>query len=482
MFSESIKNTIPPLCVDCDGTLIKTDILHESVMKYVASNPLRVFRVLLWSIRGKAIFKDILASKVLIAASSLPYNIEVLDYVKEQKDRGRKIILVTASHVKHANEVASFLNIFDDVFGTTKILNLKGENKADFLITKFGEYGFDYIGNSYADLPVWGKARKAILVGGSSTLHAKLRNINIHVKQISHGGGTPLKKYAQLIRAHQWAKNLILFIPLLTSHSFSNIQNGVLAFLSFSLTASSVYIINDLLDLDNDRIHHLKKRRPIAAGDLGIIPSVYLSFTLLTVGVGLSYFINTAFMLLVVFYVVVTVLYSFFLKRLLLIDTIILSLLYCLRLLAGHLAMDIPLSFWLMSFAIFFFFSLAMSKRFMELKYFLDSGSTGKIKGRGYEGVDLMPLGILGASSGVLSISIFSLYLQSDKVIPLYQSPMLLILLIPIFLYWISRVWILAYRGVLNEDPIIFALKDVMSYVLFIVVMVVIITASLVSF
>lgn len=482
MLSELNENSDPPLCVDCDGTLIKTDIFHESIVGYISLNPLRIFHVLCWVFYGRAICKDNLASRVDIVASNLPYNFEVLDYIIEQKNTGRKIFLVTATHIKYANEVASFLNIFDDVFGTTKTLNLKGKNKAAFLITRFGEYGFDYIGNSRADLPVWEKARRALFVGGASTFHFKLKKINTHVEQISHSASTPLKRYVQLIRMHQWTKNAILFIPLLTSHSFLNIQNGILGFLSFSFVASSVYIINDLFDLNNDRVHHLKRKRPIAAGDVGIISSSCLSCALLIVGVGLSFFINTAFTLLIVFYVVITILYSFLLKKLLLIDTIVLSFLYCLRLLAGHLAMNIPLSFWLMSFAIFFFFSLAMSKRFMELKYFLDSGSTGQIKGRGYEGVDLVPLGIVGVSSGILSIAIFSLYLQSDKVVPLYKSPMLLILLIPVFLYWISRVWILAYRGALNEDPIIFAVKDVMSYVLIIIILLVIITASLVSF
>lgn len=478
MTGNTDQNTGFPLCVDCDGTLIKTDILFESVLKLLAVNPLKIFNVIVWVLQGKKFLKEKLVANVKISVSSLPYNPAVLKYIKQKKDAGHNIVLVTASHQDNAEEIASFLNIFDHVFGTSKTVNLKGRNKANFLTDKFGAGGFDYMGDSNADLAIWEKSRKAILIGNTPFLHARLKNINNNIERIPMNTNG-LMMYLKLIRIHQWAKNMILFIPLLTSHSFLHIPNGIIAFFSFSFVASATYIINDLVDLENDRAHHSKKRRPIAAGNISIPTAISLSILLMAVGVGILFFINNImFTLLVAGYIVMTLAYSFILKKKLLIDTIVLSLLYCIRLLAGHIAMDVPLSFWLLSFSIFFFFSLALAKRYMEISHSVKSEIIGKIKGRGYEENDLLPIGILGISAGMLSVAIFSIYLQSERVMSLYKAPMLLVLLIPIFLYWISRLWILAYRGFLNEDPVVFALKDKTSYLLLIIILFVILTAT----
>jgi 4-hydroxybenzoate polyprenyltransferase len=470
-----------PLCVDCDGTLIKTDILFESALKYIGTNPCKVFLILYWLLQGKTVLKNQLASRVKINVSSLPYHSGVMEYIRQEKETGRPIILVTASHQDYAVEIASYLNVFDEVYGTTQSVNLKGTQKAGFLTDKFGKNGFDYIGDSKADLPVWEMSRKAIIAGKGSSLQARVKSTHAEVVLISETTGKGLRKYTKLIRVHQWAKNLIIFIPLLTSHSYQNFSQGILAFFAFSFIASTTYIINDLVDLENDRLHHSKKIRPIAAGSISIPYSIMLAFSLLLAGIGLLYSIhNILFALLTIGYLGLTLVYSFYLKKVLLVDTIVLSLLYCIRLFAGHLAMNVPLSFWLLSFSIFFFFSLALAKRFMEIKYSVDFGIKGRIKGRGYQENDLLPIGVLGVSSGMLSIAIFSIYLQSERVMSLYNTPMLLILLVPLFLYWVSRVWILAYRGILNEDPVVFALKDKTSYLIFGVILLVIVAASVI--
>lgn len=476
-----MNKKIIPLCVDCDGTLIKTDLLLESGLKFIAFNPFNIFMLIYWLFRGRKELKNQLASHVKIEASILPYNSSVLEYINLHKDR--PIVFVTASHQDYAVEIASHLNIFNEVFGTTETINLIGRNKANFLIDRFGKYGFDYIGDSKADLFVWENSRTAIIVGNKRSLAGRLQKSYPLVEFISQKSSNKFKEYVKLIRVHQWAKNLIIFIPLLTSHSFLNFQEGIIAFFSFSFIASSTYIINDLIDLDNDRAHHSKKKRPIASGNISIVNSIILAFSLMIFGISLLYIIDIfSFSLLAIGYLGLTLCYSFFLKRILLVDTIVLAILYCIRLFAGHLAMNVPLSFWLLSFSVFIFFSLALAKRYVEIKYFVDLGLKGRIKGRGYEENDLLPIGILGISSAMLSIAIFSIYLQSERVISLYKSPMLLILLLPFFLYWVSRIWILAYRGMLNEDPVIFALKDRTSYLIFSFILLIIMTSAFIIF
>ena len=463
--SAITEQTTVPLCVDLDGTLMKSDLVWESLVRLLKQNPFSSLQVPFWLLRGRAFLKDRIAERVEVDVTTLPYHEAVVRFIRAEHEAGRPVILATASDHKLAQRVAEHFGCFKEVLASDGKTNLRGRNKAERLVERFGERGFDYAGNSSVDLPVWERARQAILVTGSSKLQAAARNRST-VSQVFDAPCALWRSMVQALRPHQWVKNLIVLVPLLTAHELSDVgllAKGLLAMIAFSVCASAVYVLNDLLDLETDRHHPTKRSRPFAAGDLPLSLGLIACPVLLAASAVLAWQLSWSFAAVLGVYLLLTTSYSWRIKEVPLLDVFFLAGLYTIRLVAGHEATGIPYSFWLLVFSMFIFLSLALVKRFVEL----DSArrqSQPQIKGRGYAAGDLELVSSLGSSSGYLAVLVTALYVNSQEVRELYQHPALLLLICPLLLYWISRMWMIAHRGQMHDDPIVFALKDRVSY------------------
>lgn len=449
------------LVVDLDGTLIRTDMLHESALMALRYRPLDVLRIPYWLMRGKALLKRRLAPRVDFDPGSLPYHHELLNWLKEQRAGNRKLILCTASDLSIATTISEHLGIFDEVMASDGVRNLAGDHKAKVLEERFGQGGFDYAGNSRADLAVWKRARRAVLVNASAALE-KQAEACCDVEKVFPPAALGIDVWRRVLRAHQWLKNLLLFVPVVAAHRLSEPDVWIaltLAFLSFSFCASSVYIVNDLLDLESDRLHPRKRQRPFASGLVPAWMGVALAPLLLLVSVVLAQYVGGTFFPWLLFYFAVTCAYSWGLKRLILIDCLVLAMLYTLRIVAGAAAANNSLSFWLLAFAVFLFLSLAFVKRYAELQ--VQSPNDRKIvHGRGYYTSDAPLIQIMGITSGYASVVVLALYLNSDVVLQLYRIPEFVWGAVPVVLFWISWVWMNAHRGNMHDDPLVFAVKD----------------------
>ncbi len=456
-----------PLCVDLDGTLIHSDLLLESFLLLIKHNPLYLFLVPLWLLKGKAHLKQQIASRVRLDGSALPYTKPLVAWLREEKARGRAIWLCTASDERLAQSVADHLGLFDGVMASNGQTNLSGSNKAAAMVARFGEKGFDYCGNEKVDLSVWLHAAGAVVVNASAQLAQQAARLTEVVGQYPFRSGG-IKVVAKALRVHQWAKNALIFVPVAAAHRLSEIDklgDSLLAFLAFSLCASSVYLLNDMLDLEADRQHHSKCHRPFAAGTLSLLFGLVTAPLLLVVAVAISaLLLPSKFLLVLAAYYVVTLAYSFALKRMVMVDVLTLAGLYTVRIVAGAAATAIPLTFWLLMFSIFIFLSLAIVKRYAELLVMKQQGKL-KAKGRGYQVEDLSLLQSLGASSGYLSVLVLGLYLDTPYIARMYSHPKLIWLLMPIMLYWVSRIWMQTHRGNMHDDPLVYALKDRVSLV-----------------
>ncbi len=457
-----------PLCVDLDGTLIKTDLLWESLLALLKQNPLSLFLLPFWLLKGKAHFKHEIARRVTLDASTLPYDQELIDFLTEQRRAGRTLVLATASHVSFAQAVAAHLGLFEErVFGSDASINLKGARKVALLVKQYGTRRFAYAGNSAADLPVWAEANEAIVVSASAGLASRAQAL-APVSRVFSQPVRWLKQVAKALRIHQWAKNVLVFIPVIASHQLTNrtlmIQAAV-AFLSFSLTASSVYIINDCLDLASDRRHPRKKYRPFASGSLSIPFGLFLAAACLVIGLASAFLLPPVFVIVLAGYLVLTTAYSFYLKQFVLLDVIVLAQLYTVRVYGGGAATEVVPSHWLLTFSLFLFLSLALVKRFTELRLMSQTEGT-ELHGRGYWVKDLEHISSIGTASGLLAVLVLALYISSKEVLLLYSHAEVLWLVCPVMLYWISRIWMLAYRNRMDDDPVVFAVKDPKSYVM----------------
>lgn len=472
-----------PLCVDCDGTLLRTDLLHEAVFRLMKQSPFSLFLLPYWLLRGKAYMKSKLADRIVIDATLLPYNEPLVDYLKSEWEDGRHVVLATASHRKFAEAVAEHLGVFSEVVATDKDLNLSGGNKAGLLVKMFGEKGFDYAGNSRTDLKVWQHAAGAVVVNAPASLSSEAAQL-CKVVQTFPSGPLRLGDYLKALRPHQWLKNVLVFLPLMAAHKIADWQlviNAVQAFVAYGLCASSVYLLNDLLDLPSDREHPRKRKRPFASGAVPISHGVLLIPLLLGAALVISSTLPGLFLLVLGGYYITTLAYSIWLKNRVLLDVITLAGLYTFRIIAGAAATAISPSFWLLAFSMFLFLSLALVKRYSELLVVLKQNKANAL-GRGYNVDDLPLLMSLGASSGFLSVLVMALYLNSPDVNKLYGHPQILWLILPFLLYWISRVWMKTHRGEMHDDPVIFAVRDRISMYTALVVAAVIWLASNVRF
>jgi 4-hydroxybenzoate polyprenyltransferase/phosphoserine phosphatase len=455
------SNLSAPLCVDLDGTLIRSDLLLESLVLLIKRNPLYLFLVPFWLLRGKAVLKAEIASRVNLNAAALPYDQEFLKWLHSERAAGKSLWLCTASNQRLADSVAAHLGVFDGVLASDRNVNLAGSAKAAHLVERFGESGFDYCGNEHRDLLIWQRARAAVVVRGGAKLEREAARL-CNVVQSFPSRSRPLKAMIRALRPHQWAKNVLIIVPLLAAHRTGDrdaIFAGLAAFVAFCLCASSVYLLNDLLDLEADRAHARKSRRPFAAGDLSLAAGLILAPCLLAAAVLIAAYLPEKFWLVLGTYYALTCAYSFKLKGMVLIDALALAGLYTLRIIAGAAAVAVPLSFWFLLFSVFLFLSLAFVKRFAELEALRRSQRLRAV-GRGYHVEDLSLLQSLGTAAGYLSVLVLALYINSPEIQPLYSRPKVIWILCVLMLYWVSRVWMIAQRGKMHDDPVVFALKD----------------------
>lgn len=461
--AKPAKAPSPVLCVDLDGTLIRGNLLWECVLVLLKTRPITLLLLPFWLISGLAYLKHQLASKTQLNPARLNYRQQVLDLIEQERADGRRVALVSAADQQLANTVAEYLGLFDEVHGSDGQRNLKGPTKAAFLAQHFAQPGFEYVGDSCADLEVWRKAQGAYVVGSSGRAEqaAALTTLRATILDPPRS----LRTWINALRGSHWAKNLLLFLPLVLSHNllFEPLARTLIGFALYGACASGLYILNDLLDLHSDREHPWKKERPFAAGSISIPEGLLASFVLLSAALGLGFLLDLKFALTLLAYATLTMVYSLYLKKVALLDVFVLSSFYSFRILAGALISETPLSQWFLTFSMFFFLSLAMAKRYSELVHASDLVKTGN-SGRGYLGDDRELLLSLGVGSSFSAVVILSLYVHSQDVRVLYSSPESLFLLCPIVLYWLSRNWLLAHRGELNEDPVTLAIRDPVSY------------------
>lgn len=451
------------LVCDLDGTLVKTDTLVETFLLLIKKNPLYVFLMPLWLIQGKTVLKTEIAKRVELDASSLPYNEEVLEYLLAEKKSGRKVVLATAANKRIAGAVAKYLKMFDEVVASDAERNAKGKDKADILIQAYGEKEFDYIGDAKADLKIWEHADKALTVNVSQGLRGKIEANTPIIKQFTYPQNE-FKHWIKQLRIYQWVKNALLFLPLILAHLWADAdlwKLSLTAFLAFGLTASSVYLLNDLLDLRSDRLHKTKRNRPFASGKIPPLAGIFVFPLLLIAGFSLASFVSVSFVLVLLGYYLLTTSYSFILKKIYLMDIIVLAALYTTRIIAGGVATEVPISPWLASFSMFMFISLASVKRYVEL---LEAEEGGSISGRGYRKEDLKLMAPFGMACGMIAVFVFASYSLSEEVLKLYAKPNLMLSVCPFLLYWIGRIWFLAGRKQMHDDPIVFAIKDKTSW------------------
>jgi len=486
-----------PLCVDLDGTLVKSDTLVDTVIVLARQDPGSLLRFPKWIAEGKAPFKRKVSSLASLDVVHLPYNQPLLEYLRQQHAAGRQIYLATGADTLLAERVAAHLGIFAGVLASDGSVNLTGKNKLAAFQARFAD-GFSYIGNARPDVTLLTNCTHPMVANPHRSLLSGLRAAGVQPVRTFTDSAHPLKAWLKAIRLHQWAKNTLIFVPLLLAHVHVlglSVAAGM-AFLSFGLAASATYIVNDLLDLEADRHHPRKRRRPFAAGDLSPIAGVATILLFLVASLTIATLLPRAisalspsvaldgplkFLKWLAIYAVSTSAYSLWLKRMVLVDVIVLSGLYTIRILAGSAATGIPVSTWLGAFSIFFFLSLAFVKRFAELESLrLRSEATGKIavKGRGYRVSDLEQLRSFGTASGYASVVVFALYIGNlDAAAALYPHYGRLWLLVPVLLLWLSRLWLLASRGELHEDPVVYAITDKRSLALGAIVVAIVLLA-----
>jgi 4-hydroxybenzoate polyprenyltransferase len=451
-----------PLCVDLDGSLIHSDSLVEGLLRAFQKHPLACLKACFSLFRGRARFKRRIAELAPIDVGLLPYRSDLLALLSAETLAGRRLILATAADELVARPIAEFLGIFDRVICSDGATNCKGKEKLRAIERVTNQ--FLYVGDSAEDLCIWRESAGAIVAGGNRKLAESIRQSGtpIYAQFPSH---TSWRTIARAIRVHQWPKNLLVLLPIFLGHRVTDVGvwiSGLLAMAAFCAAASLAYVINDLTDLEADRQHEHKKSRPFASAELSLFAGLAIMACLLAAGSTLTLYLPVAGRLWIAAYFVATLLYSLSLKTRLLTDVVALALLYSIRVMAGGAATNITISPWTLAFCLFVFYSLALGKRFGELRALPDDRSGAPR--RGYQKTDLPVVATAGVASGVLSVVVFALYISSPEVKIHYAAPAWLWLACPVILHWFGRFWILANRGAVTEDPIVFTLKDGASY------------------
>lgn len=472
------EHAIPAnVVVDLDGTLIATDLLWESLVRYSTSKWSAPWNVLRWFVAGKARLKTELAERVDIDASLLPYKPEVVSELTKAKALGARLVLASASPIRHVQKIADHLGLFTGVLATEPAgPNLRSEAKAIAVDALLEGDPWSYYGDSLADVAVWRRAESAVIVDPPAAVSSAVGELGIPSRVIRTGRGQMTHVWARQLRIHQWAKNVLVALPLVTAHLWEPVAilHTVIAFFAFGLAASAVYLWNDLRDLDVDRAHPTKRMRPLASGQVRIPTVLGVAFALAVGALILAIVVGWLFLAALLVYVAVTTLYTVWLKRKLVADVVTLALLYTWRIVAGCAAILVVPSIWILAFSTFLFFSLAVMKRFAELV-----NHASHAHGRGYRPDDAGILASIGASAGIASVLVVVLYLDSYQVRALYTHPQVMWALVPLLLFWITRAWMLAVRKRMHDDPVVFAVTDRTSLVLAALAAAIVLIASL---
>lgn len=458
------ESNSPPLFVDLDGTLIKADLLVESMLALIKQSPWIVFSMLIWLLAGKARFKAEIARRVTLDSATLPLQLQLVEYLKGEASRGRDIYLATASDRHLAEPVAQRVGLFKAVIASDGERNLRGSEKLKAILEMTGGGPFDYAGNSCVDFPIWMKARRALVVNPGLGVIAGAQS-RTEVEKVFDDRAPAWRAWLKEARVYQWLKNLLIGVPLFTAHAFDTHSALIVltAFVAFGLLASATYMLNDLLDLPSDRAHPRKCRRPFAAGDISLVSGVVALVVLLYAGLALAATISPMFHMTLLLYLAVTLSYSLVFKTHVLVDVILLASLYTIRIVAGAVAIGVDVSSWLLAFSMFTFLSLALVKRSSELVA-MASMKRASAKGRDYQQVDATSVTSMGVAAGYMAVLVLALYVDNPHVSAAYEHPRLLWLLCPLMLYWISRLWMKTGRGEMHDDPIIFSLRDLASW------------------
>ena len=459
-----------PLVVDLEGTLVKTDLIFEAANTLIAHEPERLVGLARGLLGGRTKVRPYLAQSRTVEPASLPYHAELLDWLHRQHAAGRRLILVARSPAQLAEPVFKYLGFFDELLLLDRDAEPRHADLRSLLISRYGAQGFDFVGSRRADVAVWQAAAAGYLVSSDAALIAQVAAGCPVAQVFGTPNSNPYRAVLKALRPHQWVKNTLLFVPLLAAQrwdSHVSLLLTMIAFVVFGLTASSVYLINDLVDVNHDRVHALKKLRPFAAGTLSLAQGWALWPVLLTSAFLVAALaLPRAFSAQLVAYFLLTLAYSLHLKKHAIVDVLTLAALFTLRITAGVAALAVPLSFWLLTFSMFLFLSLAFLKRFTELKVARDTGATVNLRGRGYRIEDLDLVSTFGVAAGYLAVLVLALYIQDSRTGLLYRSPQLIWFACPLLLFWISRAWLLAHRGQMNQDPVVFALSDRVSWLI----------------
>lgn len=450
-----------PLVVDVDGTLVQGNLLIEGLSQLLARRPSLVLALLPWLLRGRAYLKRKVAEAAPPLPEGLVRNPQVASEIEAAREVGRPVHLATGADARAAAPLAAATGVAG-VFASDGSVNLVGPAKAEALVAAFGQGGFDYIGDEGRDLPVWRCARRAVGVGLSGRLRARVRAIDSQARFLPGAGGG-FAAYVEALRPAHWSKNMLLFVPLLAAHE-TDLASWLVVlglFLAFSALVSGTYVVNDLLDLPHDRRHVQKRHRPLASGRLRPGRALGVALALLAAGLAAAFALSTAAGLCLLGYLLLTLAYTLVLKRQLFLDVIVLGGLFVLRVFAGAVAAAVPISAWLAAFALFLFLSLAIAKRTTGLR-----DEVPALGGRGYVARDAGPLTVLGGASAFAAVLVLALYIQSPDVAVLYERPAALWLAVPLLIYWLGRLMLLANRGVLDDDPIVFAVRDPASWLM----------------
>jgi 4-hydroxybenzoate polyprenyltransferase len=452
-----------PLCLSLDGALTPVRISDERLLLAAKHSPAALWNSLAQSSRSKDAASRRAGPGTPVDVNTLPFRNDLLAWLQQERSSGRRLVLVADADGVTAARIAEHLDLFDEIAKTENYKGSPAERTRSALVARFGEHGFDYIGSSVADTIVWDASRRAIVVGDASA--GRRIDRNIEVVSVFPGTKPSLRTWIKAIRLHQWVKNGLIFLPALLAHAISDphvLLQALLAFVAFGLCASSVYLVNDLFDLAADRQHPRKRLRPFAAGLLSARSGLAVASLLFIAAAAIAVVVGWRFVAVLAGYYVLTWTYSLRLKRVPLLDVMMLAALYTLRIIAGAAATQIPLSFWLLAFSVFMFLSLGFVKRYAELD---DASKAGKLIShtRGYRDTDLPLIMSLGTAAGYCAIVVMALYINSSDSQSLYQHHKPLWLICPLMLFWISRVWIVASRGAMHDDPVVFALRDRVS-------------------
>jgi 4-hydroxybenzoate polyprenyltransferase len=459
-----------PLFVDLDGTLIKSDWMLEAILAMLRVNPISIFRIVIWLVKGRSNLKRNLAEAVIVDIPSLPANHEFLEFLKQEKSKHRELVLISASDQKAVSAVSEHYDLFDAAIGSDGTINLKSEAKLARIREYTKDGSFSYAGNSGADFAIWQEAEEIIVVNAESHIADKAKSLITQQRPLLEFDkpSSLLPRLLKAMRPHQWLKNFLIFLPLILSHRLGEtdlLTLTVLAFISFSLCASSVYFVNDLLDIECDRQHNSKSKRPFAAGTLPLQYGVLGAPLLFLLSLVFASLVGTQFFAVLIGYWLITCLYSLYLKRLYLLDVLTLSLLYTLRIIAGSAAIAITTTTWLIAFSGFLFLGLALLKRTTELRNLLIDGQVST-RGRDYSTDRLRVVTVLGVMSSTASILVFMVYINAANITDLYDQPVLLWAICPLFIIMLARVWYKAHAGTLDEDPVLFASHDRLSQIM----------------